>query len=139
MKTYDILKDRQILLASIGRLLSKPKEQKEPVNPYDCDLPNADERITYGKPYTFTNGGNTYNYQPVMVDGKEVSTLEEIQWWALFEDMSVRFIVGLTDEEAKKLRKHPNFRLGYYENPELSFKTLQDLVDYLITYKIIRK
>jgi len=134
-----ILKDRQIFMASIGRLLSKPNEQKEPVNPYDCDLPNADERIKFDEPYTFTQCGTTYNYQTVIVDGKEVATLEEIQPWPIFAEMRVRFIVSLNEDEAKKLRKHPNFRLGYYEGPELRFKTMQELINYLITYKILEK
>lgn len=133
------LKDRQILLASIGKLLSEPKEQKEPVNPYDCDLPNADERIKFGEPYGFTQCGTIYNYQTVIVDGKEVATLEEIQPWPIFANIRVFFTVSLNEEEAKKLRKHPNFRIGRYENPELTFKTMQELINYLITYKIIRK
>ena len=142
MKTHDKLQEKQVLAASYARALVGVDKPTEKPDPYECQIDgfDVDERVSFSEPYTFTQCGTTYNYQTVIVDGgKEVATLEEIQPWPIFEEMRVRYIVPLSEDEAKKLRKHPNFRLGYYENPELSFKTLQDLINYLITYKIIEK
>ena len=97
---------------------------------YDCTL--GEDRVMFGDNYCFTNCGTTFNYQPVIVDGKEVAQLEEVQPYGLFEPMSVSYIIGLDDNDVtKEIRRNPHFCIGYYENPQLRFATLQQLIDYL--------
>ena len=97
---------------------------------YDCTL--GEDRVMFGDNYCFMNCGTTFNYQPVIVDGKEVAQLEEIQPYGIFEPMSVSYIVGLDENEVtRKLRKNPHFSMGPYENPQMRFATLQQLIDYL--------
>lgn len=98
---------------------------------YDCNIVPM-SRVSFGDNHTFRSGGTTFNYQPVICDGKEVAQLEEIQPYGLFEPMRVSFIVWFENEEAAKpFRKSKYFEIGPYENPQLRFATLQQLVDFL--------
>ncbi|MCR5658957.1 MAG: hypothetical protein K6G25_06490 [Bacteroidales bacterium] len=98
---------------------------------YDCNIVPMD-RVYFGDNHTFTNGGTTYNYQPVIVDGKEVADLEEIQPYGLFEPMRTSFIVYFEDDEkAKPFRKSKHYLIGPYDYPQMRFATLQQLVDFL--------
>lgn len=97
---------------------------------YGCTL--AEDRVVFGDNYTFRNGGTTFNYQPVIVDGKQVAQLEEIQPYNIFEPMRVSFIIGLDNNEVTRtVSRNPHFEIGCYEQPQLRFATLQQMIDYL--------
>lgn len=95
---------------------------------YACNLSN--ERVCFGENHTFMNCGTTFNYQPVIVDGKEVGTLEEIQPYNIFEPLRTSFIVHL-EEVSRKDKRSPHFELNSYDYPQLRFATLQQIIDYL--------
>ena len=99
---------------------------------YACTL--GEDRVLFGDNYSFMNGGTTFNYQPVIVDGKEVARLEEILPWHPFglEPMRTSFIIVLGDNEVTRaIIKNPHFEIGCYEQPQLRFATLQQMIDYL--------
>ena len=97
---------------------------------YECDM--QEERLHFGENYTFMNGGTTYNYQPVIFDGNEVATLEEIQPYNIFEPMRISFIVELDENMlTRKEKKDKHFCMGPYDNPEMRFATLKQLCNYL--------
>lgn len=83
---------------------------------FECSIP--EERLHFGKNYTFMNGGTTYNYQPVIFDGNEVATLEEIQPYNIFEPMRISFIVGLDEDKlTRKEKNSKHFCMSPYDNP----------------------
>ena len=97
---------------------------------FECDVP--EERLHFGKNYTFKNGGTTYNYQPVIFDGNEVATLEEIQPYNIFEPMRISFIVELDENKlTRKEKKNEHFCIGPYDNPQFRFATLKQLCEHL--------
>ena len=97
---------------------------------YDCEL--SEERLSFGDNYTFRNGGTTYNYQPVIIDGNEVATLEEIQPYNIFEPMRTSFIVGLDEDKlTRKEKNSKHFCISPYDNPQMRFATLKQLCEYL--------
>lgn len=99
---------------------------------FECNL--GEDRCYFGENYTFMNGGTTFNYQPIIIDGEEVGSLEEIVPWHPFglEPMRTSFILPLDENKlTRREKKSKHFCMGPYENPQLRFATLQQLVDFL--------
>lgn len=104
-------------------------------NAYDCRL---GDRISFGENTTDLQCGSFYNYQDILLDGKVIGYLEEIDCGRLFDPIKVSFIIPIADcsEEELWVQKEKEFA----ENPhlhdageilELRFATLNQMLDFL--------
>lgn len=101
---------------------------------FKCNL--GDNRVCFGENCTFRQfDGTTFNHQPILIDGVDCGYLREVQFWNIFEPMTVSFIYPFNDEKeiTRKMRKSPHFvgDMGY-NNPAMQFGTLQQFVDFVL-------
>lgn len=109
---------------------------------YDCDIP--DERLMFGDNTTEMQCGTEYNWQPILLDGKQIGILQESQSGRLFDPMKTTFLIiiadctehELWDEMMEKHTDNPHlYDAG--ETLQLRFATLQHMIDYLRQTKAI--
>ncbi len=99
---------------------------------YDCRL---GDRVCFGQNTTDLHRGTFYNYQDVLLDGKEIGCLVEEQSGKLLHPMLIHYEYPLADwsEEDKltdEMRNNPHFSdEGEYFC--MRFATLNQLLDYI--------
>ena len=93
---------------------------------YDCRL---GDKVSFGDNTTYMGCGVQHNYQPILLDGKEIGVLHEWQRGRLFDPMVCQFELPLDDEVSGELRNNPHFVEDEWNH--LSFATLNQLLDYL--------
>lgn len=102
---------------------------------YDCRI---GDRVSFGDNETSLQGGSFHNYQDVVLDGKTIGYLEEIDDGKLFHPMIVSFYITLADctehELWDKMEKKHKGNPHLYDKGEslvLRFATLNQMLDYL--------
>ena len=100
---------------------------------YECECD-----VEFGKNSTEMQCGTLYNWQPIIIGGKEVGYVEESQSGKLFDPMCVSFCVPLADcmehelwdAMAEKHKDNPHL-CDCGESLELRFATLRQLLGFL--------
>jgi len=96
------------------------------------------DRVSFGDNTTAMQGGALYNWQDIILDGKVVGYLQEVESGRLFEPMTSSFIVPIADCSEHEL--WDEMEVKYKENPhlynmgevlELRFATLNQMLEYL--------
>ena len=102
---------------------------------YDCRL---GDRVTFGENTTSMQGGSFYNWQDIILDGKVVGYLEEVESGRLFDPMTSSFIVPIADCSEHEL--WDEMEVKHKDNPhlydsgetlQLRFATLNQLLEHL--------
>ena len=102
---------------------------------YDCRL---GERVSFGENTTALQCGTFYNYQDIILDGKVIGYLEEVDCGRLFDPMTVSFIIPIADcsdmgtweKKEKEFAENPHLH-DSDEVLELRFATLNQMLDFL--------
>lgn len=96
------------------------------------------DRVSFGDNTTAMQGGALYNWQDIILDGKVVGYLQEVESGRLFEPITSSFIVPIADCSEHEL--WDEMEVKYKENPhlynlgevlELRFATLNQMLEYL--------
>jgi hypothetical protein len=96
------------------------------------------DRVSFGDNTTAMQGGALYNWQDIILDGKVVGYLQEVESGRLFDPMTSSFIVPIADCSEHEL--WDEMEVKYKENPhlydsgevlELRFATLNQMLEYL--------
>lgn len=96
------------------------------------------DRVSFGDNTTAMQGGALYNWQDIILDGKVVGYLEEVESGRLFDPITSSFIVPIADCSEHEL--WDEMEVKYKENPhlydsgetlQLRFATLNQLLEHL--------
>lgn len=102
---------------------------------YECRL---GDRVSFGESTAAMQCGSFYNYQDIILDGKVVGYLEEVDSGKLFHPITSSFIIPIADCTEEKLWEQKEKEFS--ENPhlydagevlELRFATLNQVWDFL--------
>lgn len=102
---------------------------------YDCRL---GDRISFGENTTATQCGKIFNYQDIILDGKVIGYLEEIDCGKLFHPIQASFIIPIADcsehdvweQKEKEFADNPHLH-DADEVLELRFATLNQLINFM--------
>ncbi len=92
---------------------------------YECD-----KEVEFTGSRKSMQAGCIYNWQNIILDGKEIGFLEEVVSEKLFAPMTVSFYIPIEDEKlTPAMRESPHF----YEDEWcfMRFATLQQMVNYI--------
>lgn len=101
---------------------------------YDADV--ANDRVVFGKNTTEHVSGAEINYQPIIVDGKELGFLMEQISYSFFYPILVSFCVKIADcqdDDFESVREANMNNEHFYDGDEsavLRFATLRQFLDY---------
>lgn len=96
------------------------------------------DRVSFGDNTTAMQCGELYNWQDIILDGKVVGYLEEVESGRLFDPMTSSFIVPIADCSEHELWE--KMEVKYKDNQhlydsgevlELRFATLNQLLEHL--------
>lgn len=92
---------------------------------YECD-----KEVEFIRNRKSMQAGCIYNWQDIILDGKEIGFLEEVVSGKLFDPITVSFYIPVEDEKiTPAMRESPHF----YEEEccFMRFATLQQMVNYI--------
>lgn len=94
---------------------------------YDCN-----EKVCFGDNTMNMQCGQIFNWQDVILDGKCIGFLEEIDNGKLFDPMTVSFYVPLDESKiTDTIRSSKHFHED--EFCYMRFATLQQMIDYVMS------
>lgn len=96
------------------------------------------DRVSFGDNTTAMQGGSFYNWQDIILDGKVVGYLEEVESGRLFDPITTSFIVPIADcsehelwNEMEAKYKDNQHLFDSDETLQLRFATLNQLLEHL--------